>query len=350
MIWRSALITGGAGFIGTHLAQHLTQLGVGRIFSIDIAQPARPVKGVIYLRHDVREPFGRSFDQPVDIVFNLAAIHRTPGHEEREYFNTNVAGATNVIGYCERHGVPQMLFTSSISVYGPSEAPVDETSLLAPNTAYGFSKRLAEVLHTEWQSRSTKRRLVIVRPAVVFGTGENGNYTKLARALKNGMFAFPGRSDTRKACGYVKELIRSMMFALESAEPSYLYNFAGQRCATIGEICSAFLAVSDVTPPRGTLPRSLMVAAAQLCEIGSSLGIKTGIDRARLAKLWHSTNVVPARLIADGYDFAYTLESSFVDWLSSDDELGIAVTASAQPQSEWAAPEAREQSALRKTG
>ena len=61
------------------------------------------------------------------------------------------------------------------------------SSPLHPTSPDGRPKRMAEVLH-KWRERGTERRLVIVRPGVVFGPGERGNFTYLARALSRGAF------------------------------------------------------------------------------------------------------------------------------------------------------------------
>lgn len=81
---------------------------------------------------------------PDDIIFNFAAVHRTPGHEDHEYFETNIRGAENVVAFAERHGIKQIVFTSSIAPYGPSEELKSEDTLPTPNSAYGISKLVAE--------------------------------------------------------------------------------------------------------------------------------------------------------------------------------------------------------------
>ncbi len=81
-----------------------------------------------------------------------------------------------------RHGASSLFFTSSISVYGPTEEPRTESSPLAPVSAYGESKLEAEGIHRRWVEAAAGRRLVVVRPAAVFGPGENGNFTRLAAA------------------------------------------------------------------------------------------------------------------------------------------------------------------------
>ena len=59
------------------------------------------------------------------------------------------------------------------------------------------------------------RQLLIVRPGVVFGKGENGNFTRLYWAIRGHKFAYPGRKDTIKACIYVKELVRFLLWKTE---------------------------------------------------------------------------------------------------------------------------------------
>lgn len=320
---RSALILGGAGFIGTHLARHLVELGVRRIMSLDIEAPARPVPRVIYNNHDVREPIHRTVDGHFDVVFNLAAIHRTPGHAHDEYYGTNVAGAVNAVDFCERNGIDTLFFTSSISVYGPSESPLDEASPTLPSTAYGLSKCLAEDIQRAWLERDRARRLRIVRPAVVFGEGEEGNYTRLARMLARATVPYPGRKDTMKAGGYVKELVLSMMFALRRSEPLYLYNFAERHCPTLEEICNTFHAEAGTHKPMGVIPLPVVRAGATILEAVTLVGLDNPFSHARIDKLVHSTNVLPQRLIGDNYPFTYNLASSIRDWVASDPSLGL---------------------------
>jgi len=65
-----------------------------------------------------------------------------------------------------------------------------------------LTKILAERIHRLWQTEgAASRRLTIVRPGVIYGLAEGGNFTRLARALKHRRFVFPGRTDTIKAHG-----------------------------------------------------------------------------------------------------------------------------------------------------
>ncbi len=103
---------------------------------------------------------------------------------------------------------------------------MSSSTLPTPNTVYGISKLVAEKIHEKWQNGdATHRQFTIVRPGVVFGKGENGNFTRLYWAIHGHKFAYPGRKDTIKACIYVKELVRFMLYRLEHHEHGIeLYN------------------------------------------------------------------------------------------------------------------------------
>lgn len=310
------LIFGGSGFVGTHLARRLANKPGTKVTLADILPPKFPIDGVAYIEADVREPIQIDVEDPIDLVINTAAVHRVPGHQDYEYYETNVNGARNVIQFCERHEVARLVFTSSISVYGPSEEALTEASTLVPTTAYGKSKQQAEEIHIAWQQASPERRLVIVRPAVIFGPGENGNFTRLAAALKRGTFVYPGRRDAIKACGYVLDLVSSIEFALDLDRPFFLYNFAHPARNTTEKICEAFRSVAGFHRPIGSIPQWLILTVAAIAEFVPGVEAKTGISRTRVRKLMESTNILPATLEAEGFKFEYDLESALADWLA----------------------------------
>jgi nucleoside-diphosphate-sugar epimerase len=200
-------------------------------------------------------------------------------------------------------------------VYGPTEAPKDEDAILEPVNAYGRSKILAEGIHRLWRSeRPESRRLTIVRPGVIYGLEERGNFTRLAQALKGRRFFFPGRTDTIKACGYIDDLVAAMLFMQERNEGVTLYNFCHPERYTIADICSAFAKVGGYPRPRIVVPFWLLNLAAFGFEVLSALGVKTSINRARVRKLYQSTNMVPKRLPEAGFAYAYDLGAGLEDW------------------------------------
>jgi nucleoside-diphosphate-sugar epimerase len=312
---RTAIVFGGAGFIGTALLRSLRDGGAfSQLISADICPPARFVEGVQYETCDVRDPISLEGDFGDVEIFNFAAVHTTPGHEDWEYFWTNLNGAIEVCRFATRAGAKRLTFTSSISVYGPTGFPRDEAGPFTPESAYGRSKLMAEKIHADWQGAGPDRKLIIVRPAVVFGPGEKGNFTRLATALRKRRFAFPGRSDTIKACAYVGELVRSILYVRDLDASKTVFNLAYPRVYTSRDICTAFHQVAGYTMPKFTMPLWTMMLLGTAFEAAALLGFKTSINRARMAKLVNSTHIVPRRLEELGYRFETDLTEGLRRW------------------------------------
>lgn len=311
---RSAVLFGGAGFIGGHLVEALAGRGYSEIVVADVSSPARPLPaGARYVFCDVRSPIEVELDGS-PLVVNLAAVHRTPGHEDHEYLDTNIKGARNVVDYASRAGSTHLWFTSSIAVYGPSELPLTEGSMLEPTSAYGRSKLAAEEIHEEWARAAESRRLVVVRPGTVFGAGEGGNFTRLAGALRQRRFVYPGRKDTRKACGYVRDLVESLFFVDGLDQPVSVYNFCYPLPPTIEEVCAAFCSVAGYPKPLLRIPAPLLYGVARAAH---ALGVKD-LNPERIAKLVHSTNIVPEFLTRHDFRFGYQLREALADWLAGE--------------------------------
>lgn len=144
------LITGGAGFVGTALANHLVESGhhVRVLDDLSAGDPARLHPGAIFTRGDVRDrPKLWTLLQQVDCVFHLAA--RVSVQESvlypREYNDANVGGTVSLVEAIRDVGVKRVIFASSATVYGPqSSQPVSEDARPRPQVPYAVSKLAAE--------------------------------------------------------------------------------------------------------------------------------------------------------------------------------------------------------------
>ncbi len=329
---RACVIFGGTGCIGTHLAKHLLQqTQMERIYLADIrplceeahVQPLRNWMHqgrLIYVACDVRQPLDAAdLPQHADLIVNLAAVHREPGHAPEEYYQTNLPGAEHVCAYATRAGCNRIVFSSSISPYGSSDAMRNEDSLPVPETAYGGSKLVAEKIHLVWQKAGPSRRLIVLRPGVVFGPGEHANVARLARSLARGYFVYMGNRATRKAGVYVKELCHVTQFALEhqdtTGEPVLLWNVSMDPPPTLGEFVDAICKVTGFHLPRFSVPRNLLVAVSYpMAGIAQLFGAQPSINPVRMRKLSQPTHIEPQRLRAAGYRYRYTLEQAMADW------------------------------------
>lgn len=330
------IIFGGSGFIGTHLI-HLLKSEVvkpgDKIYDLDIVMPGEEGvvpgiveenQGVEYIRLDVRKPIEFDFTPTKDdIIFNLAAVHRTPGHEDYEYFETNIKGAENVTEFAEKHGINKILFTSSIAPYGASEELKEETTLPTPNIPYGISKLVAEKIHEKWQVVDSKRELTILRPGVVYGKGEHGNFTRLYWGIRKRYFFYTGRRDTIKACIYVKELVHFMKYRMidNSFSGTDIFNCTFEPAYRIDQICETMMKETGIKRHIFLIPGGLLMAVATV--LGPIGGKKVGIHPARVKKLMISTNISGKKLSECGYKFCYTFEESIKDWYNDCEGKGL---------------------------
>jgi len=329
---KCAVIFGGTGFIGSFFSRFLIEeRSYEKVYLFD--QEPISDKPFVYRKEmlsgmnkvhevvgDVRSPIEWFPEESVDLVANFAAVHREPGHEEYEYYETNLLGAKNVCRWAERMGCNKLIFTSSIAPYGPSESPRDEYSLPVPTSAYGGSKLVAEEIHQKWlASDAENRHLVIVRPGVVFGPGEGGNVSRLIKAVLHRYFFFMGNRNTRKAGTYVKELCAAMCWVLDrqvaDGKHFSLFNMSMDPGPSIEEYVEAVASVSGRKVWVPSVPYGLLLIVAYgIDAFAKPLGIKHPFSPVRIRKLVRSNNIEPSFLAENGYQYRYSLVSAFADW------------------------------------
>ena len=179
------VVTGGAGFIGSHLIDRLLASGASEVVGFDNLSRGR-LENVAHLRHDRRFELVNgdvrdrgsvaSVLEGACLVYHLAAQSRVIGAvQHADYtFDTNVIGTYNVLRACVDLDVHRVLFASSREVYGePISLPVDEDSPLVPINSYGASKVAGEVFCRAFR-REFGLETVILRLANVYGPRDIG--------------------------------------------------------------------------------------------------------------------------------------------------------------------------------
>ncbi len=312
---KSIVIFGGSGFIGTFLAKHWLQQGLAdEVVLADIRpSPLQGQPGVRYVNVDVRQPIPTSLvDTAPYWIFNFAAVHREPGHEAIEYFDTNLKGADNVCAFATAVGAKNIYFTSSISVYGPTPGPTPETAPICPISPYGGSKYPAELIHRAWQQMAPDRRLVIVRPGVVYGPGDPGNIGRMVSAIKRGYFAFPGSMNIFKSYAYIFGMMESIDFVIASQKPLVIYNYVETPTETLGAIAEQVRKFVKSAMPILSLPTGLLMPAAHLVQL--MLGSRNPIHPVRVRKAGMPTHIIPQTLLDMGFKFRFTFATSLEHW------------------------------------
>lgn len=308
------LLFGGSGFIGTHLVNLIREKYPNAvIYNLDLVENNHNGKSVFILC-DVRKEVTQDLNlNNKDVIFNLAAIHRTPGHPDNAYFETNILGAENVCNFARKYGINRIVFTSSIAPYGAAEELKHENMLPTPNTPYGISKLIAEKIHQIWQAEMVERELTILRPGVVFGKGENGNFTRLYWGIRKKRFFYPGRKDTVKACIYVKELVNFMFYKLEyHSQGTELFNCTYEPAFTIEQIVETMKKVTGMNRHIVKVNGKLLMGIAKI--VGPLGGKKLGVHPARVKKLMISTNICGIKMNSCKYEFIYKFEEAILDW------------------------------------
>lgn len=174
----SVLVTGGGGFIGTHLCQYLHDSG-HQVVSLDVIHTGGHPWECITA--DVRDAL--QFDG-IDAIVHLAAQISVPRSIENpdETLSVNVDGTASLISAAEAAGVKRIIFASSAAIYGDCEQiPVSEQAPLIPQSPYAVSKIIGEEMFRKAEIESCSLRFFNV-----YGPGQSseGGYAAVIPAFK----------------------------------------------------------------------------------------------------------------------------------------------------------------------
>ncbi len=155
---KRVLVTGGAGFIGSHLAEKLVALGahvtVLDNFSSGTLSNLKVIAHAITLSYaDIRSAYTcLKATTHKDIVFHCASFISVPASIQHPdlCYSVNIEGTKNLLEGCRKNNVQSFIFSSSSAVYGEKTGPCLEDDLLAPQTPYALSKRESEELCKEY--------------------------------------------------------------------------------------------------------------------------------------------------------------------------------------------------------
>ena len=175
----TSLVTGGAGFIGSHVAHHLIQMNHKVIilddlsggFIENIPESCIFIQGSITDVTLVNDLFAQ---HNLDYVYHLAAYAAEGlSHFIRKFnYENNLIGSINLINAAVNHGIKQFIFTSSIAVYGTQELPLTESQKPQPEDPYGIAKYAVE-MDLENAHKMFGLDYIIFRPHNVYGPGQN---------------------------------------------------------------------------------------------------------------------------------------------------------------------------------
>jgi len=174
-----ALVTGGAGFIGSHVARHCLELGHDVVVLDDLSggfldhvpEGATFIQGSITDHELIQRVFA---EYEFDYVYHLAAYAAEGlSHFIRRFnYTNNLIGSANLVNESVKHQVKCFVFTSSIAVYGANQLPMHEDLVPQPEDPYGIAKYAVELdLHAAHELFDLN--YVIFRPHNVYGENQN---------------------------------------------------------------------------------------------------------------------------------------------------------------------------------
>ncbi|MFZ5994931.1 MAG: NAD-dependent epimerase/dehydratase family protein [Thermodesulfobacteriota bacterium] len=308
------LVTGGSGFIGTHLVSDLLKEG-HRVSIYDRqkseAYPDRCIIGDIRDKEKLADSV-----RGVDAVYHLAAEHRDDVRPVSLYYEVNVGGAENVVYALEKHGVDRLIFTSTVALYGLNPGEPDENSPLKPFNDYGWSKYKAEVVFNRWVEGGDARRLAIVRPAVIFGERNRGNVYNLLSQVASGRFIMVGNGKNKKSMGYVLNLSRFLTILTQINPGIHTYNYADKPDLTTEElVATALKALGRGHRMKFRIPYAIGLLGGYAFDILAKItGKRYPISSIRIKKFCAETLVRAERLKEAGFVAPYSL-SEGLSWM-----------------------------------
>jgi nucleoside-diphosphate-sugar epimerase len=307
---RRYVITGCAGFIGSHLAEALLAAGssvVGidcftdyysrRLKEDNLARLARD-KRFSFLKLDlVDDPLVEAFDG-ADGIFHFAAqpgVRGSFGPSFDIYSRNNIVATQRVLDAAADGGL-RVVIASSSSVYGNADMyPTPEDSPLRPLSPYGVTKLAAEQLAQAYAA-CREADFVALRLFTVYGPGQRPEmaFAQLADAVENGRsFALHGSGQQSRDFTYVEDAARAAVLAMDRAPSGRIYNVGGGTEASLLDVVETCERLSGRTIELVRLPTVRADARRTVAdtgrireEIGWSplVGLEEGIGRQLAAR------------------------------------------------------------------
>jgi len=312
-------VTGGAGFIGSHLVDALLDLGhevtVLDNFSTGREENLIDAKGHIRICDCDLSVDGEWRDEleGVDWVFHLAALADiVPSIQEpRAYFQANVDGTFNILHASHQHGVGRFVYVGSSSSYGiPKFFPTPEDAEIAPQYPYALTKYLGEELVLHWAQVYGLPALTL-RFFNVYGprSRTSGTYGAvfgvfLAQKLAGEPFTVVGDGEQTRDFTYVSDVVAALISAAESSRSSRVYNVGSGKTVSINEIVKLLGGETVFVPKRPGEPDCTFADISRVqAELGwyPEVSIETGvlqllenIEHWRAAPVWKPDSIAEA--------------------------------------------------------
>tara|TARA_B100000315_G_scaffold219192_1_gene220971 strand:+ start:421 stop:1410 length:990 start_codon:yes stop_codon:yes gene_type:complete len=248
---KSILITGGAGFIGSHLVDAFLEKE-NEVIVLDNYSTGRPqnldhvVNKIKLVNCDIsKSGEWQNMFENIDYMFHLAALADVVPSIEKpdDYYQSNVNGTFNVLEACRKHGVKKIIYSASSSCYGiPDEFPTKETAEIRPHYPYALTKYLGEQLIMHW-CQVYELPAVSLRFFNVYGprSRTSGTYGAvfgvfLAQKLAGKPFTVVGDGTQTRDFTFVSDVVDAIIAAAESRVSGEIINIGSDNTYSVNRL------------------------------------------------------------------------------------------------------------------
>jgi nucleoside-diphosphate-sugar epimerase len=310
------LVTGGTGFIGSHLAEQGRRLGA-TVVVLGLTDRPEERANVELLRRQGVEVVPGSITDPelcgqavrgATHVFHLAVAMREGAKSDQFFESVNLDGTRRLLEASVEAGVRRFVYCSTIGIYGHRAPGITrEDSPLAPGNIYERTKVSAERLVREF---GAERSLpyTILRPADVYGPRDQ-RLLKLFKGVSAGRFPFFGGGEGRRHMIYVDDVVSGFFRACERDRAlGESFILAGPRACSLRDLVAEVQSATGSRRYGIRLPLKPMLGVAAVVEdVSRVLGVDPPIYRRRMDFFW-SDSEFDTRHARQGLDWAPQVE------------------------------------------
>lgn len=311
-------IIGGSGFVGTRLIGLIK----GDVEVVNLDKDQSDTHADITTIGDVRDADSmRASIKGADTVVLLAAEHRDDVSPVSLYYDVNVDGMRNVLSVMDECEVKNIVFTSSVAIYGMNQpSPPSEGSKAAPFNDYGRSKWEAEQVLNEWSASQEGKNALVIRPTVIFGEKNRGNVYNLLKQIYTGKFLMIGNGRNRKSMAYIGNIVAFMQYKMQNGIRGVeAFNYVDKPDFDMNTLVSEVYRHKGSAAPKLRVPYFIGILGGFGFDVLAKLtGKKLPISSIRVKKFCSSTEINSDKLDASGFERPVDFREGLQRTLSSE--------------------------------